>query len=145
LFLSTIEFRNAFDGSVLDVRPPPGHTLMQAVQAFHTSGHNPYSGDTQALAAGRKLYQSWCQSCHLPDGSGRMGPSLIGDSYGYEGVATDVGMFEVVFGGAGGAMQAFGKRISQDGILKIIAYVRSLKNQPDRPVLRRAPYSFPIW
>ncbi len=36
-------------------------------------------------------------------------------------------MFEVVFGGAGGAMQAFGKRMSQDDILKIIAYVRSLK------------------
>jgi mono/diheme cytochrome c family protein len=59
-------------------------------------------------------------------GSGRIGPSLIGDSYAYERVVTDVGMLEVVFGG-GGAMQAFGKRISQDDILRIIAYLRSLK------------------
>jgi mono/diheme cytochrome c family protein len=33
----------------------------------------------------------------------------------------------VIYGGAGGAMQAFSKRMSQDDILKIIAYVRDLQ------------------
>ena len=125
----SLQFKNAFDGSALDVHPKPGEELTPAVQAFHASGRNPYVGDPGALAAGKKLYETWCQSCHMPDGSGRMGPSLVGDSFTYEQVATDAGMFEVVFGGAGGAMQAFGKRVSQDDILKIIAYVRSLKKK----------------
>ena len=38
---------------------------------------------------------------------------------------TDVGLFDVVFGGAAGAMQPFSKRLTQDEILKIMAYVRS--------------------
>jgi len=125
----SLQFKNAFDGSTLDVRPKAGEQLTPAVQAFHASGRNPYRDDPTALAAGKKLYETWCQSCHMPDGSGRMGPSLIGDSYTYEQVATDKGMFEVVFGGAGGAMQAFGKRMGQDDILQIIAYVRSLKRK----------------
>ena len=54
-------------------------------------------------------------------------PSLVGDDYTYARVATDVGMFEVIYSGASGEMQAFSKRgLTQDQILRIIAYVRSL-------------------
>jgi cytochrome c-L len=56
-----------------------------------------------------------------------MGPSLIGDKHNYPRMGTDVGMFEIVFAGAGGAMQPFNKRMSQDDILRVMAYVRSLK------------------
>lgn len=122
-----ISFRNAFDGTPLDVTLKAAEPATDAVQTFLATGQNVYIGNADALAAGKTLYLTWCQSCHLADGSGRMGPSLIGKTYTYKRVATDVGMFEVVFGGAGGAMQASGKRMSQDDILKIIAYVRSLK------------------
>jgi len=121
------EFRNAFDGSILNVAPRTGEELTDAVLAFHADGTNPYLADAAAILAGKKLYQTWCQSCHMPDGSGRIGPSLIGDTFTYERVVTDQGMFEVIFGGAGGAMQSFAKRISQDDMLKIIAYIRTLK------------------
>jgi cytochrome c-L len=123
---TSIDFRNAFDGSVLNVNPKPGEMFTDAVRAFHASGRNVYSGDVQASAAGKALYQTRCQSCHLPDGSGRIGPSLIGDDYTYERVATDAGMFEVICGGAAGVMQSFANRMSQDNMLKLIAYVRSL-------------------
>jgi len=121
------EFRNAFDGSILNVAPQPGEKVTDAVLAFHADGTNPYLTDAAAILAGKKLYQTWCQSCHMPDGSGRIGPSLTGDTFTYERVVTDKGMFEVIFGGAGGAMQSFAKRISQDDMLKIIAYIRTLK------------------
>ena len=78
------------------------------------------------VADGKKLYAAYCQSCHLPDGSGRMGASLIGEKHVYERVAKDVGLFEVIFGGASGAMQPFSKRMTQDEILKVMAYVRTL-------------------
>jgi cytochrome c-L len=56
-----------------------------------------------------------------------MGPNLIDDEFHYPRVNTDQGMFEVIYGGAAGAMQAFGQRIDQDEILKITAFVDSLR------------------
>jgi cytochrome c-L len=39
-----------------------------------------------------------------------------------------VGKFEIIHSGAAGAMKAFSKRgVTQDQILKIIAYINSLK------------------
>ncbi len=123
-----IVFRHALDNSVLDVKPRPGEVETEAVKEFKATGKNPYIGNEQALADGKKLYQTNCQSCHLPDGSGRMGPSLIGDNWVRERAATDVGMFEIIYGGASGAMQSFARRgMTQDEMLHIIAYVRSLK------------------
>jgi cytochrome c-L len=62
----------------------------------------------------------------MPDGSGGMGASLIGDKHIYPRITKDTGWFEVVFGGASGAMQPFGLRMSQDQILRVMAYVRTL-------------------
>ena len=98
------------------------------MQKFYDTGEDPYKGDAPgARQRARNLYDTYCQACHLPDGSGRIGPSLIGDTHHYPRFTTDKGMFEIVYGGATGAMQPFGKRLTQDQILHIIAYVRSLK------------------
>ncbi|HEX6978851.1 MAG TPA: c-type cytochrome [Alphaproteobacteria bacterium] len=122
-----IVFRHALDNQPIEVKPRQGEVVTEAVKTFLASGENPYKGDEVALSAGKKLYLQWCQGCHLPDGTGRIGPSLIDDTYNYPRTNTDVGMFEVIYAGAGGAMQPFGKRMSQDDILKIMAYVRTLK------------------
>jgi cytochrome c-L len=121
-----IEFRYAIDNSPLDVTPKPGESLTDAVQEFRRTGKNPYNGGEQAIADGRKLYMTYCQVCHLPDGSGRMGASLIGEKHAHERITHDVGLFEVIFGGAMGAMQPFSKRMTQDEILKVMAFVRTL-------------------
>jgi cytochrome c-L len=123
-----IAFRHALDNSPLEVKPRPNEVETEAVKEFKTTGKNPYGGNEAVLAEGRKLYAAHCQMCHLPDGSGRIGPSLIGDNWIRERAATDVGMFEVIYGGSSGAMQSFARRgMTQDQMLKIIAYVRSLK------------------
>jgi cytochrome c-L len=125
---SEIVFRHALDNSPLEVKLRPTEVETDAVKTFHATGTNQYLQQEQALAQGKRLYQTHCQACHLPDGSGRLGPSLIGDKWIHERAATDVGMFEILYGGASGAMQSFAKRgMSQDDMLKIIAYVRSLK------------------
>jgi len=124
--VAEVEFRYVMDNSPLDVTPKPGETLTEAVTEFRRTGQNPYNGKPDAVADGKKIYTAFCQSCHLPDGSGRMGASLIGEKHVYERVAKDVGLFEVVFGGASGAMQPFSKRMTQDEILQVMAYVRTL-------------------
>jgi cytochrome c-L len=47
----------------------------------------------------------------------------------YPRVATEVGMFEVIYGEASGAMRPFKGRLAQDQILKVIGDARSLNVQ----------------
>lgn len=121
-----VEFRHVFDNSPLDVAPKPNEQFTDAVREFHRTGQNPYGGKQEAIEQGKQLYGQFCQACHLPGGSGGMGASLIGDKHIYPRVTTDTGLFEVIFGGASGAMQPFGLRMTQDQILQVMAYVRTL-------------------
>jgi cytochrome c-L len=121
------QFTSPLDDSPLEIKLLPGEKITEGVQKFYDTGENPYKGDAQALAEGKDLYETYCQACHMPDGSGRIGPSLIGDTHHYPRFTKDKGIFEIVYGGATGAMQPFGKRLTQDQILHVTAYVRSLK------------------
>lgn len=122
-----VVFRHLFTNAPLDVRLRPGERTSEAVEHFHATGENLYAGKPEAIAEGKGLYETWCQSCHMPDGSGRIGPSLTDERRTYERTKTDVGLFEAILGGAGGAMQSFRDRLTQDEILKLIAYLHTLK------------------
>lgn len=122
-----VSFVHPLKNTPLELQPVEAGPESEAVLRFYRTGSNPYKKDPQAIAAGKKSYQEWCQPCHLPDGIGYMGPSLVDDKYIYPRVRTDVGFFEVVYAGAAGAMQPFGKRIRPEEILKIMAFVESLR------------------
>ena len=112
----------------LEVKLLPNEKETEAVKEFHATGQNRYRDAPAALAEGKELYEQHCQSCHLPDGSGRLGPSLITRRLEVQARRDDVGMFEVIYAGAAGAMQSFFRRgVTQDETLKMIAYVRTLK------------------
>ena len=122
-----IAFKNALTDAPMDVQPRPGEVETDAVKQFKETGENPYRGNADAIADGKRLYTQNCAVCHNPDGAGKMGPTLIGTDWTYPRAGTDVGMFEVIYGGASGAMQSFAKRgMSEDNMLKVIAYVRTL-------------------
>ena len=119
-----IEFLHSLDNEPLEV---PVDGISKAAERFHATGSNPYRGDPEAIAAGRASYAKWCRACHLDDGTGRIGPNIVDDNTTYSRGNTDVGLFEIIYGGGTGAMQAFSKRLSQDEILKVMAFVESLK------------------
>ena len=124
----SIVFKHPLDDSPIEIKLLPGEKETDAVKEFHATGRIRYHADAVALSEGKELYEQHCQSCHLPDGSGRIGSSLVTDDWKYKRVATDVGMFEVIYAGAAGAMQSFFRRgLTQDETLKIIAYTRALK------------------
>lgn len=126
--LAAVEFRHALDDSPLDLSPINGETITDAVKSFYETGKDPYIGNADAIAAGKTLYDENCQACHMPDATGGMGPSLVDDVVLNERAGSDVGMFEIIHSGASGAMKAFSKRgVTQDQILKIIAYIHTLK------------------
>ncbi len=123
-----IEFRHALDDSPLDLTPLKGEEITDAVTSFRKDGVNPYTEKADAVTAGQALFDDNCQACHGADGTGGMGPSLVDDVFVNERANTDVGKFEIIHSGASGAMRSFSQRgVTQDQILKIIAYIHSLK------------------
>jgi cytochrome c-L len=118
-----VQFRDPLNDEPLDISR---QDVSAAVAEFHATGENPYAGDEQAIAEGGALYKRWCQACHLPDGTGRIGPSLVDEQWKYERTGTEVGKFEIIYVGGAGAMQAFGQRLSQDEILRLIAFLETL-------------------
>lgn len=124
-----VEFRHIVFDTPLDVTPASGEKVTEAVRKFHATGKDPYVGDPEAVAEGKKLYAQWCASCHGADATGGMGPSLVSESPVYPRTKTDKGLFEAMYGGAFGAMQPFKGRITQDEMLKIVAYIQELRKK----------------
>lgn len=121
------QFLHPLDNRPIALNMHPNETVTQQVSTFQKTGNNPYKGNAQAITSGKSSYMQWCAGCHLENGTGRIGSNLVDDAYTYPRVATDRGTFEVIYAGATGAMQAFGNRVTQDDILKIMAYLSSLK------------------
>ena len=122
-----VTFLHPMDNTPLQLDLLPSQQITSAVHEFRASKTNPYRGNAAAIAQGKPLYDQWCQACHLPDATGRIGPNLVDGEYRYPRANTDIGEFEIIYAGGTGAMQAFGDRVTQDDILKIMAYVQSLK------------------
>jgi cytochrome c-L len=120
-------FKSPLDNSPMTFELQPGEVETPAVKKFKETGDNDYRGNTDAIADGKDLYVSNCIICHGADGTGKMGPTLVGKDVVYKQVLTDPGMFSIIYGGASGAMQSFHRRgMKQDEMLRIIAYVRTL-------------------
>ncbi|HEX6144804.1 MAG TPA: cytochrome c [Geminicoccaceae bacterium] len=122
-----VRFLDPLTDEPIEFEYRPDQEITPAVEKMHATGENAYLGEEQAILDGEATYKKLCQACHMPDGSGRIGPSLIDDQHKYERTGSQKGMFEIVYVGGAGAMQAFGRRIDQDEILKVLAYVETLK------------------
>jgi cytochrome c(L) len=121
------QFLHPLDNRPVALNMHPNETVTPQVLQFQKTGKNPYRGNAQAITDGKRVYMQWCAGCHLEDGSGRIGSNIVDNAYTYPRVASDVGTFEVIYAGATGAMQSFGNRVTQDDILKIMAYMISIK------------------
>lgn len=124
-----IEFRATLNDKPLEFKYRKNQTITPQVEAFRRTGVNPYAGDADAIKAGAKTYKKLCQACHLKDGSGRIGPNLTDDQWSRPRTHTEVGRFEIIYGGGAGAMQAFGRRIDQDDILKVMAFIDTFREE----------------
>lgn len=95
---------------------------------------NPYAGDAAAAAEGRQLFVQYnCAGCHGGRAGGGMGPSLRDSLWTYG--SSDVQLLGTITEGRSAGMPAWGGRIPQDQMWKIIAYIRTLgtPQEPDAP------------
>ncbi|MFQ5773570.1 MAG: c-type cytochrome [Kiloniellaceae bacterium] len=79
---------------------------------------NPFLGDPQAIAEGRRVYRTRCVICH--GRSGGRGPNLFATRL------SDEQFLETVINGRKGTqMPAFGYRMSPDDVWMVHAFVKS--------------------
>ncbi len=93
---------------------------------------NPYTGDEEKIAEGRKLYLRWnCYGCHASLGGGYTGRPLNDEEWLYGG--DDASVLESIKQGTPGGMPAYAERMSEDETWKVIAYIRSYyKGDPSK-------------
>jgi cytochrome c-L len=126
-----ISFVDTQEGKPLEI----DHALFDtpAAKEFLATGKNPYVGDEEAIASGKKVFGLYsCTQCHGPTAQGQVGPGLVGPTFKYPKNATNKGMFETIWNGTNGGMGGKGKGImtptdgmTPDEILKVIAWVRT--------------------
>lgn len=95
---------------------------------------NPYAGDNSVLSDGRRLFVWYnCAGCHGDHGGGGMGPSLR-DSLWYYG-GDDASIYASIAEGRRFGMPAWGTKIPQDQIWRLVTYIKSMRtpNEPDAP------------
>jgi cytochrome c oxidase cbb3-type subunit 3 len=91
---------------------------------------NPFQGDPTKVKEGGALFVSYnCMDCHGMDGSGAMGPSLADNRFHFGGSAGEV--FQSIYEGRPEGMPAWGGRIPDDQIWRLVAYVQSLGANKD--------------
>lgn len=124
--------RTAVTGSAL----PPGAGVSPGIHPQTVLGAvtNPYTGDKAAIMAGRQLFTGMnCAGCHSGYAGGGMGPSLRDSLWIYGN--SDVQIFSSIAEGRAYGMPAWGGRLQDDQIWRLVAYIRTLGtgNEPVKP------------
>src|ERR687897_696460 len=112
------------------------------------------TGSTTPAAAGQKLYQTLgCASCHGANGEGGRGPTLVGifgnnqtlqtgevvrvdETYVRESILNPQAK---LVAGFGPIMPTFQGQVSEDQLVQLIAYIKSLQVNPQVPAAAGSP------
>jgi PQQ-dependent dehydrogenase (methanol/ethanol family) len=85
---------------------------------------NPLAGRADAAAAGRRLYDQTCQSCHGPAGQGERAPAL--DRGAFTRGNEDGDLFHTIRAGVPGTQMPPFPALSDEQTWQLVTYVRSL-------------------
>ena len=85
---------------------------------------NPLGDDPAAVAAGQRLYDQTCQSCHAPAGRGDRGPAL--DTGRFTRGNEDGDLFHTIREGVPGTQMPPFRRLTDQQVWQLVSYVRSL-------------------
>jgi len=75
---------------------------------------------------GYTIFSTACSGCHGHLAEGKLGPALHDDYWTYPGNMYDKGLFETIYAGGQGMMGPQKGIISQDEILQIMSWIRSV-------------------
>jgi cytochrome c oxidase cbb3-type subunit 3 len=95
---------------------------------------NPYGEDPTAAMDGRRLFVAFnCYGCHGGRAGGGMAPSLRDPDWLYGD--SDAHVFDSIAAGRGRGMPAWGSRLPEREIWKLVSYIHSLgtDHEPQAP------------
>lgn len=111
-----------------------GALAAAAGQAGGAAPTNPSPNDPKSIAAGKKVYQTYCADCHGDKGKGDgmegegMDPPPADLTAGtHDHGATDSHLFVVVRDGTKRGMRAFGKKLTTAQMWDVVNYVETLR------------------
>jgi cytochrome c oxidase cbb3-type subunit 3 len=90
---------------------------------------NPFRGNAAAVAEGKQVFETICLACHLADGTGLVGPSLVDPYWKYGN--SDPDLFQTVSEGRPLGMPPWGPQLGADKIWKVLAYVETLPKRAE--------------
>jgi cytochrome c oxidase cbb3-type subunit 3 len=103
----------------------PVSTLLPGPPTDVAQVKNPFAGDERAIATGKRLFLWYnCAGCHGAQGGGGIGPPFIDADWIYGGGPGQI-YLSIVQGRPNG-MPSFGRRITEEQVWQIAAYVESL-------------------
>jgi len=117
--------------------PPPIYTPVGPVPGPRKATNrptNPYAEDASAMTEGRVLFNRFnCAGCHGDHAGGGMGPSLRDVDWLYGNSEAQV--FSSIAEGRAHGMPAWGTRLNEQQIWKLVAYIKSLRtsHEPQPP------------
>lgn len=120
-----LDFRGTISGDPLDFNDGQGPD-SPAVKKFKVTGHNPYNEDKEVINRGYTIFATACSGCHGHLAEGKLGPALADDYWTYPNNVTDKGLFETLYGGGQGMMGPQKGLISQDEMLQVMSWIRSV-------------------
>jgi cytochrome c oxidase cbb3-type subunit 3 len=95
-----------------------------AVREANRPSANPYRGDVAAIAKGEETWTTICVACHLPEGTGLVGPSLVDPYWKYGN--SDAELFSTVSDGRPLGMPPWGPQLGAEKIWQVLAYMETL-------------------
>jgi cytochrome c oxidase cbb3-type subunit 3 len=131
------------DGGLTRGRPTdtiPGVHPGMMPEAVLGEVHNPYAGDRAAIATGRQMFVGFnCAGCHSAYAGGGMGPSLRDSLWIYG--SSDAQIFSSIAEGRAEGMPAWGERLPDELIWRLVAYIRTLGTdaEPEKPPASSEP------
>lgn len=121
-------FLSGTPGVLVSLGPTPGPRDNVAV------AKSPFASDATTLNDGRVYFLRYnCAGCHGDHAGGGMGPSLRDDAWLYGG--DEAHIFDSIAEGRAQGMPAWGAKLPEDIVWKLVAYIQSLRTdrEPDPP------------
>jgi putative heme-binding domain-containing protein len=89
------------------------------------SAQNPMAGKPEAIEAGREIFRIYCSPCHGIRGEGGRGPDLTRGTF--SAGDRDADIFRAISEGVSGTeMQSYSLIFGEDGVWRLVSYIRSI-------------------
>ena len=107
--------------------------ILLLIAGFCHAQENPFRADPKAAEIGRWMFRVFCAPCHGVHAEGGRGPDLrVGI---YAAGDQDRDLFRVISRGVPGSeMPAYGGRVEDESIWRLVSYIRSIASHDTAPV-----------